>query len=338
MSEQPHYFKPLIPGFEDEFLIPSPFLKYLNGQECQLRTRCGKTWVVKINGRRFEKGWKEFVEDHDLQIGDFLVFRYEGEMLFDVLVFDRTTCEREYFSGMKDEEFDDGIRPECIGNGKQLEEKKKAETRLIENDSSFSTVDVTEPCDRKELEEKKKAETRLIENDSSSALEHPYCKIKLSLDSLRKSRLYIPQDFARLCSLYGRSCSMVLKDEEENCWPAKLLYRANDSKFIIGDGWGEFHGFHKLRAGDTLMIELIKNGETPVMKICRVREHPEVTRELTFQNNAELDSSLLRQIHADTENSELRKSQPKTPELAKESSSSKIIFGTGKFKGIGCQS
>ncbi|WCJ34010.1 hypothetical protein M5689_015336 [Euphorbia peplus] len=65
----------------------------------------------------------------------------------------------------------------------------------------------------------------------------------------------------RLCGLYGRSCLMVLEDEEENCWPAKLLYRAKNSKFIIGDGWGDFHGFQKLKAEDTLMIELIKNGE-----------------------------------------------------------------------------
>ncbi|XP_065848508.1 uncharacterized protein [Euphorbia lathyris] len=311
---KPQFFKPLISGFEDDFSIPVSFFKYLKGEECdraKLRSQGGKLWPIKINGRRFEDGWKHFVEDHDLQIGDFLVFRHEGDMVFDVLVFDRTTCQREYLPiiDIKEEEFEihDQNRPKYTSTGKKLEKEKKVKTGLKET-------------------------------DSSSAHEHPYCVIKLSPDSIRKSRLYIPRNFATLCGLYGRSCSMILKDEEEKCWPVKLLYRTLESKFFIGAGWGAFHDFHKLKEGDALIIELIKNGETPVMKIFRLQEHPEVTREhtiqinepacsehtevrreLKFQSNAQAGSPSLEHLHANSKASKLRKSQLETPEVAKES-------------------
>lgn len=79
--------------------IPVSFFKYLKGQKCEraiLRGRTGKIWPVKINSRSFEDGWKDFVEDHDLHVGDFLVFRHEGEMVFDVMVFESSACLREY--------------------------------------------------------------------------------------------------------------------------------------------------------------------------------------------------------------------------------------------------
>ncbi|KAA8524999.1 hypothetical protein F0562_011363 [Nyssa sinensis] len=95
---KPHFFKPLLPGFHHELLIPISFLKYLNGQKCEsglLRSIQGD-WLVKINGRRFEDGWTKFAEDHDLQVGDFLVFRHEGDMVFHIMVFDSSTCQKEY--------------------------------------------------------------------------------------------------------------------------------------------------------------------------------------------------------------------------------------------------
>ncbi|XP_065851143.1 B3 domain-containing protein REM9-like [Euphorbia lathyris] len=107
LSSKRHFFQALLPGFEDDVvgfeddvLIPISFCKYLNVQECEkamLRSQKGeKLWPVKINGRRFEDGWKQFVKDHDLKIGDFLVFRHHGDLVFNVLVLDSTTCEKEY--------------------------------------------------------------------------------------------------------------------------------------------------------------------------------------------------------------------------------------------------
>lgn len=74
-------------------------MNYLRGYEHIKRAllkKDGKKWLVKVNGRRFKRGWKKFVKDHDLQLGDLLIFRHDGDMEFDVSVFYSTHRDREY--------------------------------------------------------------------------------------------------------------------------------------------------------------------------------------------------------------------------------------------------
>lgn len=80
--------------------IPLSFFKdYLKGQincDSAVLRSYGRTWSVKIRDRSFEDGWQDFAQDHDLHVGDFLVFRYGGNMVFDVVVFDTSACQRQY--------------------------------------------------------------------------------------------------------------------------------------------------------------------------------------------------------------------------------------------------
>ncbi|CAN0860316.1 B3 domain-containing protein REM17 [Linum grandiflorum] len=105
MSSKPHFFQPLIPDFENQFSIPEAFCKHLDAgvrggrklgwQNVVLRSPLGKSYTVTVhNGRELKHGWKQFVDEHDLHVGDFLVFRLEGEMVFDVMVFDPSFSER----------------------------------------------------------------------------------------------------------------------------------------------------------------------------------------------------------------------------------------------------
>jgi B3 DNA binding domain len=43
----------------------------------------------------FESGWRDFVFDHSIQTGELLVFRYEGQSSFSVLLFDQSACEKK---------------------------------------------------------------------------------------------------------------------------------------------------------------------------------------------------------------------------------------------------
>ena len=49
-----------------------------------------------INKLTFGQGWQEFVNYHDLQEGDFLVFKYISKLCFMVKIFDRTGCEKNH--------------------------------------------------------------------------------------------------------------------------------------------------------------------------------------------------------------------------------------------------
>lgn len=42
-----------------------------------------------------KKGWKAFVTDHSVEEGDFLVFKYDGKVLFDVDIFGRSGCRKD---------------------------------------------------------------------------------------------------------------------------------------------------------------------------------------------------------------------------------------------------
>ena len=66
------------------------FLKVPSGAVWQvgLKRGDGEVWL--------DGGWREFVEYYSIGYGHFLVFRYEGNSIFHVLIFDRTASEIEY--------------------------------------------------------------------------------------------------------------------------------------------------------------------------------------------------------------------------------------------------
>ncbi|KAF3631213.1 putative B3 domain-containing protein REM14-like isoform X1 [Capsicum annuum] len=100
--KKPRFFKPILPGFKHGLKIPIGFLKYLKGQEhvtCAVLKRDGKKWRVQVNGRKLEEGnWGKFVEEFDLQVGNLLVFSHEGNMEFEISIFDSSQCSRAEYT------------------------------------------------------------------------------------------------------------------------------------------------------------------------------------------------------------------------------------------------
>ncbi|XP_009767536.1 B3 domain-containing protein REM10 [Nicotiana tabacum] len=103
---KPHFFKPIQPGFKQGLKIPVGFLKYLKGykNEYAILRKDGKKWLVKVKGRRLQEGWGKFVEEQGLELGNMLVFRHEGNMEFEVTIFDSSHCDREYAEYLDEEE------------------------------------------------------------------------------------------------------------------------------------------------------------------------------------------------------------------------------------------
>ena len=65
-----------------------------------LRGSSGDEWCVKLQKTAediyMKDGWKQYFEDHSLGDNEFLFFKYNGEMSFDVIVFGKDCCERVY--------------------------------------------------------------------------------------------------------------------------------------------------------------------------------------------------------------------------------------------------
>lgn len=82
--------------------IPPAFAHHVKKESsyATLESEAVKNWRVKLaadrDGLLFKNGWKEFFEHHVLRVGDFLLFRYNGNMHFTVQVFGRSCCEDSY--------------------------------------------------------------------------------------------------------------------------------------------------------------------------------------------------------------------------------------------------
>ncbi|KAF3501199.1 hypothetical protein F2Q69_00045314 [Brassica cretica] len=99
---EPHFFKLLLPGFQSGVTIPLAFFsKHIEGKTNQktwkLRSDASdQTWEVIQEDRTLTRGWKDFTTAHDLQIGDLVIFKHEGDMVFHVTPFGPSCCEIQY--------------------------------------------------------------------------------------------------------------------------------------------------------------------------------------------------------------------------------------------------
>ncbi|CAK8569559.1 unnamed protein product [Lathyrus sativus] len=104
-----HFTQFLHNDFQQQLELPKTFsdnLKKKLPENVALKGPSGVVWniglVIRDDSVYFVNGWERFVKDHSLKENDFLVFKYNGESLFEVLVFDGNSfCEKaaSYFVG-----------------------------------------------------------------------------------------------------------------------------------------------------------------------------------------------------------------------------------------------
>ncbi|KAF8406360.1 hypothetical protein HHK36_008447 [Tetracentron sinense] len=105
-DNRPSFFKIVYPGYTTEHLrIPPDFMKNILKEASEteraiLRSPTGSHWQVKLsnttNGTYLQDGWQDFLSDHSLGDNEFLLFTYDGDMCFNVQIFDKSGCERTY--------------------------------------------------------------------------------------------------------------------------------------------------------------------------------------------------------------------------------------------------
>lgn len=94
-----------------------------------LKVPSGAMWQVELfksdDEAWFQNGWQEFADYYCLEHGDLLVFEYEGNSQFTVIIFDPSATEIEYpifstrdgkFLEPKEEETQDGMSAEFLGD------------------------------------------------------------------------------------------------------------------------------------------------------------------------------------------------------------------------------
>lgn len=212
--------------------IPLAFCRHIIGEkskEAVIRSRKG-SWHVKIGKCRkgqlyFEEGWSKFVQEHDLNIGEFLVFEHKGHLHFDVLVYDSSSCEKEF--------------PVDSGN-----DKKRAAVHVEENSKKHCRLD------------KQKSPVKEIA-PYSPIRPHFRTTIKASHGVPGAPYLTIPAEFVKSNNL-SQHQSLALRDPSGKLWDVKLkLWRScNATRQILFHGWYEFYRGNNLKIGDLCIFEL----------------------------------------------------------------------------------
>ncbi|KAE8680923.1 hypothetical protein F3Y22_tig00111366pilonHSYRG00370 [Hibiscus syriacus] len=142
-SKTPHFFKIILQeAIGDGMLgIPRKFVRKYGNQlssPVKLEVPSGAIWQVELTKSDervwLQKGWREFAEQYSLEFGSFLVFRYQGNDHFHVLIFDRSASEIEYaytekaravqianaFKSTENPVFMVVMRPSSVSNGYQM--------------------------------------------------------------------------------------------------------------------------------------------------------------------------------------------------------------------------
>ncbi|KAK9285079.1 hypothetical protein L1049_024264 [Liquidambar formosana] len=152
-AKVPHFFKIIHSAVVEnrKLGIPKKFVRKYG--EClsnfvYLKVPGGAIWRVELIKRDHEvwlqRGWEEFAEYYSIGFGHFLVFRYEGNSRFQVLIFDKTALEIEYPLNAtqlgeepKLEESENDVSVEILGDfplsQKRKEMKRTNSTRKVEN-------------------------------------------------------------------------------------------------------------------------------------------------------------------------------------------------------------
>ncbi|WOK92992.1 B3 domain-containing protein [Canna indica] len=103
-ARRPQFLKLLTPGCFLKLEIPRSFIKYLDKSEHRKATLfsplMGNFWhmsIVKEGCNMYlSSGWGSFAQAHNLEAGRFVLFRYEGNMVFTVKLFLSDGCLAEH--------------------------------------------------------------------------------------------------------------------------------------------------------------------------------------------------------------------------------------------------
>ncbi|KAG7622515.1 B3 DNA binding domain [Arabidopsis suecica] len=294
-----HFFQPLLPGFQSNLKIPvNYFSEHIEGKHegktVTLRTDASeRTWEVKMEGHRLTEGWKEFVEAHDLRIGDFVVFRHEGDMVFHVTALGPSCCEIQYPQSSRHEEGEESGENEI--SEKEGEENVQKESDKSSSDlncfsqsvthSNISRDAVSVPRDfvkrsgfskgRHEIvlmnEEGKswesEAKTPVFQLCSRTKVESmnitgesKFVKLTPTPSSLELGKQHLPLSFTKVNGLINPG-KIILVDKDRAEWSMMLKVDSRGAVYIIGgNDWKSFCAANEVGAGESLALELIQGG------------------------------------------------------------------------------
>ncbi|KAJ3698243.1 hypothetical protein LUZ61_001948 [Rhynchospora tenuis] len=295
-SKRPQFFRVLIPNPFVKLPIPRKFMKHLDGlqhNKATLLSPLGKFWDIDLHQEGdnlyLDGGWSDFAKAHDLLTGYFVVFRYEGNMIFTVKVFDGTCCLKEY-------ELASCKSPGCSRTGSESAEVECLTSRSLEHEDEVQFSRTPSSNKRKSVEISRErttsptAPSKKTHKTSSSSATPPIRKNQKTapgpeapptkrtetascsseITRIMKTQkgsqfekkvrpcstnyLSFPKKFCIRHQLLSREV-VILKNLEGKSYDVRLYNRPTEVR--VGKGWQKFALESGFRDGDTCIFKLV---------------------------------------------------------------------------------
>ncbi|XP_057963541.1 B3 domain-containing protein Os11g0197600-like isoform X2 [Malania oleifera] len=299
-DRRPAFFKIIYQGLTTHQLrIPPHFLKHISkefSETATLKGPSGNIWNVKLTQvagcTYIQDGWQQFFKDNCLGDNEFLLFRYDGNMSFDVQIFDKSGCERVLDASITRKHQisalphvksrrgrprknhvaslhqrppkpfeDDCEKVKEFKEGKDMAQreikKEESEVLIVEMDPEVMEVK-EEMCARKKIDSDvptngKRAKLWKAAESFTSAL--PYFQRTLKKASVE--RVYILSiPFSFRMHLPPFKTKIVLQNSVGKAWVVNSVPGAGKKHFFCG-GWSAFVRDNNLKKGDICIFELV---------------------------------------------------------------------------------
>ncbi|KAI7753791.1 hypothetical protein M8C21_022227, partial [Ambrosia artemisiifolia] len=195
----------------------------------------------------FSEGWDNFVRDNGVEDFDFVVFKHEGNMVFNTMVFDTSWCEREYSNNQVTES-----SGTCIIDTdapKKIPKEEDTGPHHIHHPYFIGTLGTT-------------------------ACEYGlYLPINFTRSTRLRAREMILRNGQR-----NMSWTVKLKTCLKRSTTVKL--KTCLKRYIhIGQGWHDFYTANGLKEGDQFKFELIQTGIKPIAIFYNLSSKPSKSQE-----------------------------------------------------------
>uniref|UniRef100_A0A8R7PVL2 TF-B3 domain-containing protein n=1 Tax=Triticum urartu TaxID=4572 RepID=A0A8R7PVL2_TRIUA len=149
-------------SFSEKLDVPPPFAKNISGladTNVYLEDAFGLRWRVYVSSRdgrlSFGHGWSNFVLDHAVAVGEFLVFRHITRSVFVVQIFAKSACERLHL---------------CEKNKRQSKKRKKPQEKASSDGDRTAKASKKSSKDKDRKSSKKKQRAcDLLDGDQDRA-------------------------------------------------------------------------------------------------------------------------------------------------------------------------
>ncbi|KAF4392580.1 hypothetical protein G4B88_015223 [Cannabis sativa] len=304
-SENPFFIVPMHPSYVGSNpVIPSFFAKeYLfrissSSQDMILKVQDGRTWSVKYYVRpdrvtsktRIERGWKAFVEDNYLKVGDvcaFVLRKSIGIVLFEVVIFHKNGVANSPMLPIPAAYMRSSTTPSkpkitpCVKIEPSFTNNSNDKESMVSQDL-IAKKEIVEPSD-KFMKVKSEANTddnqgsnnkRLSSSEAASKFisNNPYLQVNLRSSQVYGGRPYIPMAFGNL--YFEKKAQTVTFWVGEKNWLVNLTVnkRSVGLEYRFSSGWAAFARGNCLQPSDVCIFELIQRNQLQ-MKVTIFRQN-----------------------------------------------------------------